>query len=251
MGEGMVMETCPHCASEIEMHWDTDKMGFKAFCPVCGNPIMLCDECRYAKTTGPCDYDSKTGACRQNTEIGKSMKRLTRWFRGVPEYVGRYAGVDPEKIAPVWRNIFLRDRPININLEVMERLAAYEDTGLTPREIAVLKRSVGGHLLELQRMEIEKRLVILPVAPLGYLYEPARRGEEPTALKNVVRCIGVTINQNGDAYFMIRASCDEKSVFHEFGSSLIGKDYFLTREEAVEASRKQLEAQANAPRPGG
>ena len=40
----MVVEVCPHCENEIEMRWDTSTMGFRAFCPVCGNRLMLCDE---------------------------------------------------------------------------------------------------------------------------------------------------------------------------------------------------------------
>lgn len=43
----MVVEVCPHCENEIEMRWDTSTMGFRAFCPVCGNRLMLCDE-RYS-----------------------------------------------------------------------------------------------------------------------------------------------------------------------------------------------------------
>lgn len=31
----IVTEMCPRCESEIEMRWDTDTMGFKAFCPLC------------------------------------------------------------------------------------------------------------------------------------------------------------------------------------------------------------------------
>lgn len=41
----MVVEPCPHCESEIEMEWDVKTQGYKATCPVCGNLLMLCDEC--------------------------------------------------------------------------------------------------------------------------------------------------------------------------------------------------------------
>lgn len=61
----IVTEQCPHCEEEIEMYWNTDVRGFKAFCPVCGNRLMLCDEClhmgRYT-----CDYDTTTDSCRHN-----------------------------------------------------------------------------------------------------------------------------------------------------------------------------------------
>ena len=40
---GYVVEWCPNCETEIEMMWDVESMGYKAFSPVCGNRIMLCD----------------------------------------------------------------------------------------------------------------------------------------------------------------------------------------------------------------
>ena len=60
----IVTEFCPHCESEIEMRWNTDKRGFKAFCPVCSKRLMLCDECH--QTGDYCDYDSKTDSCHCN-----------------------------------------------------------------------------------------------------------------------------------------------------------------------------------------
>lgn len=47
--EYMVTEVCPHCESEITMIWDTKTMGYKAHCPVCGELMMLCDECIHAE----------------------------------------------------------------------------------------------------------------------------------------------------------------------------------------------------------
>lgn len=61
----IVTELCPHCENEIEMRWDTDTLGFKAFCPVCGQRLMLCDECQHSGT-GDCDYCSETDSCRYN-----------------------------------------------------------------------------------------------------------------------------------------------------------------------------------------
>ena len=61
----IVTEVCPHCESEVEMRWNTDTMGFKAFCPVCGERLMLCDECRHTEEPTPCDYDSKTDTCHR------------------------------------------------------------------------------------------------------------------------------------------------------------------------------------------
>ena len=61
----IVTEYCPHCENEIEMRWDTDTQGFKAFCPVCGKRLMLCDECLH---TGNCNYNSETGSCRYDPQ---------------------------------------------------------------------------------------------------------------------------------------------------------------------------------------
>ena len=64
----MVTEICPHCENEINMFWNTDEMGFKAFCPVCGERLMLCDECmhRTGELINDCDYCSKSDSCRFN-----------------------------------------------------------------------------------------------------------------------------------------------------------------------------------------
>lgn len=42
-----VTEVCPHCENEIEMVWNVNDRGYKAFCPVCGQRLMLCDECAH------------------------------------------------------------------------------------------------------------------------------------------------------------------------------------------------------------
>ena len=63
----MVVEVCPHCMSEIEMRWNTDTQGFKAFCPVCGKRLMLCDECLHTQD-GDCDYDSELNSCKFSRE---------------------------------------------------------------------------------------------------------------------------------------------------------------------------------------
>lgn len=67
--EKTVVEYCPNCETEIEMRWDIESMGYKAFCPVCGNRLMLCDECQHrtgGACTEDCDYDTRTDTCRFN-----------------------------------------------------------------------------------------------------------------------------------------------------------------------------------------
>jgi len=73
----IVTEMCPHCMNEIEMRWDTDTMGFKAFCPVCGERLMLCDECMHAEDScGGCDYDSYTDSCWRNPRTYEAGSRV-------------------------------------------------------------------------------------------------------------------------------------------------------------------------------
>ena len=43
----IVTEFCPHCETEIEMSWDVRVLGYKAYCPVCGQRLMLCDACQH------------------------------------------------------------------------------------------------------------------------------------------------------------------------------------------------------------
>lgn len=67
----IVTEYCPHCENEIEMRWDTDARGFRAFCPVCGERLMLCDECLHTGGSGNCDYNSETGSCRYDPQLAQ------------------------------------------------------------------------------------------------------------------------------------------------------------------------------------
>lgn len=62
-----VVEYCSNCETEVEMKWDVERDGYKAFCPYCGNRLMLCDECQHrtgGACTEDCDYDSTTDTCR-------------------------------------------------------------------------------------------------------------------------------------------------------------------------------------------
>lgn len=66
----LVAEICPHCESEVTLEWDVEARGYKAFCPVCGGRLMLCDECQHrgpgGECTGDCDYNAETDSCRFN-----------------------------------------------------------------------------------------------------------------------------------------------------------------------------------------
>ncbi len=62
-----VVEYCANCESEIQMKWNVATDGYQVYCPVCGNRLMLCDECMHSNPdgsfTGFCDYSRKTDSC--------------------------------------------------------------------------------------------------------------------------------------------------------------------------------------------
>lgn len=68
-----IIEMCPHCEHEIEMVWDTEKQGYQAYCPVCGNVIMLCSECQQQDIDGlgapTCNWNCKTCSCRYSKPV--------------------------------------------------------------------------------------------------------------------------------------------------------------------------------------
>lgn len=62
-----VVEYCANCEGEIQMKWNVATDGYRAYCPVCGNRLMLCDECVHSNPDGSftdcCDYSSQTDRC--------------------------------------------------------------------------------------------------------------------------------------------------------------------------------------------
>lgn len=73
-----VTEYCPNCESEVEMVWNTETDGFKAFCPHCGKRLMLCDECKHSGTSS-CNYSRDTDSCRYNKPAEAASRKL--WMR--------------------------------------------------------------------------------------------------------------------------------------------------------------------------
>lgn len=67
-----VVEWCNNCETEIEMRWDVLTQGYRAFCPVCGERLMLCDECQHRGESGKykddCDFIQETDECRFNQQ---------------------------------------------------------------------------------------------------------------------------------------------------------------------------------------
>ena len=66
----LVTETCPHCDGEITLSWDVQLAGYRIHCPVCGEKIMLCDECLHADDNEGryCDWNKCGGCFRQYKE---------------------------------------------------------------------------------------------------------------------------------------------------------------------------------------
>lgn len=61
-----VAELCSVCENEIEMVWNVEERGYKAYCPVCGEVLMLCNECM--RRGLDCDRDNWTKKCRFSKE---------------------------------------------------------------------------------------------------------------------------------------------------------------------------------------
>lgn len=70
----VITECCPSCGSEITMKWDISERGYKAFCPVCGERLMLCVKCLYDGRYH-CDYDSKNDSCKHNPKSHTNNKK--------------------------------------------------------------------------------------------------------------------------------------------------------------------------------
>ena len=89
-----VVEYCSHCETEVEMKWDIERDGYKAFCPYCGNRLMLCDECQHrtgGACTEDCDYDTETDTCRFNKREApkvRSYMDIDTWANGYRVRVG-------------------------------------------------------------------------------------------------------------------------------------------------------------------
>ena len=60
LADGYIVEWCDNCRTQIVMLWDVEKDGRKAFCPHCGNVLMLCDSCQ-----GECDYNYGSDICKE------------------------------------------------------------------------------------------------------------------------------------------------------------------------------------------
>ena len=61
-------EYCPVCDREIVLsNWDIRTDGFLAYCPHCGNRLLLCNACRYRLGDKHCKYGRDCSNCPDET----------------------------------------------------------------------------------------------------------------------------------------------------------------------------------------
>ena len=164
------------------------------------------------------------------------MKRLTLWYDG---YCGRCEYL--KKTCATYPDDCALSEPCEGIQDIVDRLAAYEDTGLEPEEAEACKVALMGKALaeikeieglsiermkELAKAEAEDRLLVLPCRIGEDIYTVVttdrRYGSRPC--KHPIRHVR----------FGQLSWNNLRTVVVEFGKSV-----FLTREEAAEALRKE------------
>lgn len=69
-------EVCPHCENEITLFWTPESDGYKAYCPICGKRLMLCDACQHdGGENHICNYCAATDSCKHNPPRKKVNKK--------------------------------------------------------------------------------------------------------------------------------------------------------------------------------
>ena len=108
----LVTEVCPDCGMENTIEWNVVKQGYQAFCPNCGQPLMLCSECMVDKDF--CDWSNDTCLCYRMVEkFWKNFEDVLfeedkdgrlilsddcRFMIGTREVVTFHSGTDREEI---------------------------------------------------------------------------------------------------------------------------------------------------------
>ena len=60
-----VAEQCPECSNLVWLKWDVERDGYTIYCPYCGYRMKLCSMCD-VRDGGKCDWNSKTGECKND-----------------------------------------------------------------------------------------------------------------------------------------------------------------------------------------
>lgn len=155
------------------------------------------------------------------------MERLTKRINGVVTYIGKENSYDTGQIAAEMNTAARR--------EILERLAAYEDTGLSPQACVEAREIEEGlsaedysihRMVELMRADKDGRLVVLPHCKLGdtvYWFHD----------KKITECRVYRIQENEKGVQVAIKSTVSHGVFSV--DDYFGKTIFLTREEAEKA----------------
>lgn len=160
------------------------------------------------------------------------MERLTKRFESAVVYIGkRMANKDTGDIPCECSSAAVR--------EILHRLSAYEDTGLTPDEVKAIHKFFNDRTMaefeklhDLLAAEAEGRLVVLPckVGATVYVTDLTEGKVEECE----VACFNA-IDENGCGCIEYNAPKDYPQIVSvECGLDEIGKTVFLTREEAEE-----------------
>ena len=123
---------------------------------------------------------------------------------------------------------------------VVDRLAAYEETGLTPEEVAALQASnqeLKKEALPILQAKVQDRLVIMPCGLGETVYANfAIRGDYLREKDKPYPCEVVFIGLSKEPFLHIQFK--NGRVF-PVNFSEVGKSVFLTREEAEAALKEQ------------
>ncbi len=128
--------------------------------------------------------------------------------------------------------------PRNIPEERFLKLAAYEDTGLTPEEVTALQASnqeLKKEALPLLQAKIQDRLMVLPCKVQDVVYEVNKRGFISTYKVISIHLSACSILIGWELIDGLYTN------LNGFEASAIGKTVFLTREEAEAALKKREE----------
>lgn len=130
-------------------------------------------------------------------------------------------------------------RAVDMNM-ILDRLAAYEDTGLTPEicaeykifeDEAVSKNVTFARIVELFIAECEGRLIVLPCKVMDTVYFAGWHDDYQREILKELRVQGISLSPNADGLILHFGGYP---VFNAPDSD-IGKTIFLTREEAEAA----------------
>lgn len=133
--------------------------------------------------------------------------------------------------------------------KAIDKLAAYEDTGLEPEEIGDMKTaydenqmpymleatgSEAVHIVDLLQAEAEGRLVVLPVKVGDTVFAELSYDGGCSEI-DTGKVFAIGIDERGTMWVSVRF---ESGLKYHYPSDNIGKDVFLTRAEAEAALEK-------------